>query len=235
VPGYDCWQSLKTMHWNPPKFHFDDYTLSRFVEYAKHAISIDENRKDFRRVRWEPDDTRKETRDEYRNIHFEQVWFPGVHSDIGGGYIENEARLSDGSLSWMLAAASMIPAGIKHDPTVLQLHPDALGPQHDEFKAGHWEFGLRDLPRDLGGKVKPVEMHKSVYVRFRATGVVQYDAEKPYRPDNLREHPDFTNYYKSPPEAPPEPKAWARDIEHVWEEQKKQMAVATNAASRENS
>jgi hypothetical protein len=29
----------------------------------------------------------------YGNLNFEQVWFPGVHADIGGGYLENEARL----------------------------------------------------------------------------------------------------------------------------------------------
>jgi hypothetical protein len=233
VSGYHFRQSLATIHLNPPKFHFEDYTLSAFVEYAKHTISIDENRKDFKRVHWDPDDTRKETRDQCHNIHFEQVWFPGVHSDVGGGYIESEARLSDGTLAWMLAAACMIPEGIKYDASVLRLHPGALGPQHDEFKAGHWQFHLRDLPRDKNCKVIPVTMHKSVYERFKAPKVVQYDVEKPYRPDNLREHPDFAGYYKDPPEAPPaQLVAVARNIEHVWEQQKVQTALASNPGSQ---
>jgi len=57
------------------------------------------------------------------NLYFEQVWFPGVHADIGGGYLENEARLSDIALGWMVAAASIIPDGLKHDGSVLKLWP----------------------------------------------------------------------------------------------------------------
>jgi Uncharacterized alpha/beta hydrolase domain (DUF2235) len=37
-------------------------------------------------------------------LYFEQVWFPGVHADIGGGYLENEARLSDNRSSHDLVA-----------------------------------------------------------------------------------------------------------------------------------
>jgi hypothetical protein len=33
VPGYTCWQSLKTIHFSPPKFRFSEYTLSMHVEY----------------------------------------------------------------------------------------------------------------------------------------------------------------------------------------------------------
>ncbi len=58
------------------------------------------------------------------NLYFEQVWFPGVHADIvGGGYLENEARLSNIALGWMVAAASIIPDGLKHDGSVLKLWP----------------------------------------------------------------------------------------------------------------
>jgi hypothetical protein len=57
-----------------------------------------------------------------------------VHADIGGGYIENESRLSDLTLGWMLAAASLVPNGLKFDPSVLNGYPDASGPQHDECK-----------------------------------------------------------------------------------------------------
>jgi hypothetical protein len=221
VPGYSWWQSLKTLHISPPKFKFSEYTLSKYVEYAKHAISIDENRKDFKRVRWNPDGTRKDKRDAAGNIHFEQVWFAGVHSDIGGGYQENEARLSDIALNWMLAAASMIPDGIKHDPTVLRLNPDALGPQHDEFKNGHWQFAIRDLPRDKNDHVVPVIAHKTVYERFSGGYVLQYDVEADYRPAAFREHPDFAHYYATPTSAPPATLvSVAADIERTWEDQK---------------
>lgn len=232
VPGYNWWRSLKTFHVSPPKFKFSEYTLSRYVEYAKHAISIDENRKDFKRVPWSPDGSRQGTRDSAGNIHFEQVWFAGVHSDVGGGYQENEARLSDISLNWMLAAASMIPFGIKHDPTVLRLRPDAVGPQHDEYKNGHWQFKIRDLPRDKAGDVVAVIAHKSVYDRFAGGPVVQFDVEGDYRPEAFREHPDFAHYYDPEAKRPATLVAVAADIEGVWEKLTESSRLAADDGRR---
>src|SRR5215469_10126536 len=41
----------------------------------------------------------------------DQIWFAGVHSDIGGGYAENESRLSEITLAWMVHAAANLPDG----------------------------------------------------------------------------------------------------------------------------
>jgi len=71
---------------------------------------------------------KEDARDEHGNLYLEQVWFPGVHADIGGGYLENEARLSDVALNWMVAGASIIPDGSKHDGSVLRLSPNSAGP-----------------------------------------------------------------------------------------------------------
>src|SRR5271163_3678804 len=83
---------------------------------AKHAISIDEDRKDFARVPWGRKDEKLKARDSLGNLWFEQVWFPGVHADIGGGYPENESRLSDAALKWMRNCATAIPDGVNYDP-----------------------------------------------------------------------------------------------------------------------
>ena len=125
----------------PPKHKFTDYTLNVNVIYANHAISIDEDRRDFQRVPWIPDASNATTRDGLGNLHFERVWFAGVHADVGGGYPENESRLSDITQKWMVSAAGVIPDGLHYDTRVLQLSPDATGPQHDEAKAGHWQRG----------------------------------------------------------------------------------------------
>ena len=95
VPGYSFWQRVRTIHLTELYQKFYDYTLNPNVLYAKHAISIDENRKDFARVPWYRAATGLGIRDEKGNIFFEQVWFAGNHTDIGGGYEENESRLSD--------------------------------------------------------------------------------------------------------------------------------------------
>jgi Uncharacterized alpha/beta hydrolase domain (DUF2235) len=217
LPGYDVRNWLKTFHFAELKHRFYDTTLNVNVGYAKHAISIDENRKDFARVGWAPTAEKQDKRDAAGNLYFEQVWFPGVHADIGGGYVENDSRLSDDALAWMLAAASIIPDGLKHDGTVLRLHPDPAGPQHNEQKDSWLAFGLRKLPN-----TKAI-MHKSVYRRFEAGPVVLFDATGKYRPANMNEHVDFIQYYdpnlKDPQPANPA-QCLADDIEARWEKAK---------------
>ncbi|MGZ5864978.1 MAG: DUF2235 domain-containing protein [Xanthobacteraceae bacterium] len=221
VPGYGILRNLATLHVAPPKHKFTDYTLNVNVAYAKHAISIDENRKDFKRVPWIPDESTENTRDAEGNLYFEQVWFAGVHADVGGGYMENESRLSDITLKWMLAAASIIPAGIVYDERVLSLYPDSAGPQHDEYKSGRWEHGVRELPfADKAKKISHATMHKSVYARFAAGKVALYDHMDDYRPENLKVHADFAHFYDQGLPKPDIPRWVADDIEKKWEKRK---------------
>ncbi len=75
------------------------------VETVRHALAIDERRRMFRPYLW----TELE---EYWGGPFpsndpkpqdvKQVWFPGVHSDVGGGYAEEESGLSKKALEWMI-------------------------------------------------------------------------------------------------------------------------------------
>jgi Uncharacterized alpha/beta hydrolase domain (DUF2235) len=162
LPGWSFFARLKSLHVAPPKHKFYDTTLNRNVGYAKHAISIDENRADFKRVPWSPTAEKADKRDALGNLYFEQVWFPGVHADIGGGYLENEARLSDAALKWMVAGASLIPDGLKHDGSVLRLSPDPAGPQHNEQAGGFLKAGVRHLPVDPDTGESASPMHKSV-------------------------------------------------------------------------
>src|SRR5262249_15611562 len=200
VPGYNWNQSLATMHWTELYQKFYDYTLNPNIPYGKHAISIDETRKDFRRVGWDPTTSGRPTRDQNGNIFFEQVWFPGNHADIGGGYEENESRLSDITLRWMLNAATSIPQSIKYDSRVLNTHPAPDGRRHDEVKTGFgllttltgitWTEEHRKLPSN------DAPMHQSVYERFDLLKAFEYDIWKPYRPETLRDHMDFAKYYQ---------------------------------------
>jgi hypothetical protein len=225
--GFYFFERLATLHLAELEHHFYDTTLNVNVGYAKHAISIDENRKDFARVGWSPTAEKQDKRDESGNLYFEQVWFPGVHADVGGGYEENESRLSDNTLAWMLSAASIIPNGLKHDETVLRLHPEPAGPQHNELKDSWLVFGLRKLPSSRA------IMHKSVYRRFEAGPVVLFDTTDQYRPANMSEHVDFSQYYdpkiKDPKPSDPA-QAMADDIEAKWDQNR--LSKLTGMAPR---
>jgi uncharacterized protein (DUF2235 family) len=186
LEGYTFWETLHVTHL---KMKFYDNQLNPDVLYAKHALSIDENRADFARVPWTNEGMNNE------GGRFEQVWFAGNHSDVGGSYPENESRLSDIALQWMVEAAQAVPHGIRIDGDVLQLYPSSAGPQHDECKSGRfsrfWKKGRRDVPEDA-------VLHPSVKERFEQPAVLHYDEMKPYRPENLRRHQDVRQYYDGP-------------------------------------
>ena len=213
VPEYSFRERLATLHVTQLWQKFFDTNLNSNVAYAKHAISIDENRKDFARVGWGQKHNTRSANDDDGNIRFEQVWFAGCHSDIGGSYPENESRLSDVALHWMLSRAQTIPDGLIYDADVLRLWPDPSGIQHDEVKAGlglvtkllglTWTQEQRKLPSD------DATMHRSVYKRFDHENVSAYDRRKAYRPMTLANHVDFARYYGSAEQADSEKRATA--------------------------
>lgn len=115
-------------------------TWNPSVAVVRHAISIDERRKFFRQNLWRPADGQD----------VKQVWFAGVHADVGGGYAERESGLSKIALAWMLEEAEheglgidaggkgqVLPLpGVAPPPTA----PDPGGSMHDELKKCFWRF-----------------------------------------------------------------------------------------------
>ena len=100
------------------------YTLQNpSVRTFRQAISIDERRCMFRLKKWDDPQVYKHNR--FNDAHSEaqdirQVWFAGVHSDIGGGYPEVESGLSKYPLLWMIDEA--LKCGLTVNPrTVNQL------------------------------------------------------------------------------------------------------------------
>jgi len=174
---------------------FNDTELNPDVPYAKHAMSIDEDRADFIRVPWSNAGFTYPDIKEGEEIRFEQIWFAGNHADIGGGYAENESRLSDVTLEWMVRAASNVPNGVDVDRTVLRPYPAADGPQHDECKSGIG--GKRWIPWLRGNRPVPAHapLHASVLERFTLAAVLNYDTREPYRPEPLRDHELVRHYY----------------------------------------
>ena len=78
------------------------------VQTFRQAISMDERRCMFRCKKWDAPQTYKHNR--FNDAHAEpqdilQVWFAGVHADIGGGYPEKDSALSKYPLLWMIDEA----------------------------------------------------------------------------------------------------------------------------------
>jgi len=85
---------------NRRRFEFHDTQLSSIVENSFHAVAIDEHRPSFEAALWH----RPKVKRLANGHHVEQVWFPGAHADIGGGYSrwnDGEAGRQDIAFAWM--------------------------------------------------------------------------------------------------------------------------------------
>lgn len=96
------------------RYQFHDTGLSNTVVAAFQAVAIDEKRGPFRPTLW------KQQADAPPDQRVEQVWFAGVHCDVGGGYPDH--ALSDIPLLWMVDRARS--CGLVFEPTAFT-HPDS--------------------------------------------------------------------------------------------------------------
>src|SRR3546814_14208096 len=72
------------------------------------------------------------------------MWFAGCHSDVGGSYPEDESRLSDIALEWMVGELKACIPSIQVRKEFLVTTPDPLGLQHDEvWMMKRWFFRKR--------------------------------------------------------------------------------------------
>ena len=77
------------------RFQFPDLKLSPLVERACQALSIDDERRTFQPVMWDEEGE--------KSGRIEQVWFAGVHANVGGGYPKQGMSLV--ALDWMMSKA----------------------------------------------------------------------------------------------------------------------------------
>ena len=82
----------------------------------------------------------------------QQVWFAGMHSDVGGGYADDS--LAHVSLVWMIEQARK--AGLSFDDQAvrdIERASNELGPMHDSRRgvSGYYRY----QPRRIGARLEP--------------------------------------------------------------------------------
>jgi hypothetical protein len=172
---------------------FYDKSLNTNVGWARHALAIDEHRAAFDRVPWGNKGAEFPPRGEGNPLWLKQFWFAGNHSDIGGSYPENESRLSDIALQWILEETQKVPEPLIVDHSVLRVYPSAAGMQHDECRGRLFKYAKK-IDRSL---VKDATLHPSVYERFNLPCVLHLDELKPYRPTALSIHEKLAGFYSN--------------------------------------
>lgn len=83
------------------RHRFYDFSPTGTVKHVFHAVAIDDERRTFWPLFWNEAAMEKAEQSGANQTHIEQVWFAGVHSNVGGGY--PRAGLANLTLDWMLA------------------------------------------------------------------------------------------------------------------------------------
>jgi uncharacterized protein (DUF2235 family) len=168
---------LLTRRWS-----FHDTALSSHVRCAHHAIAIDEQRGPFKPTLWQ-----QQAHAEGQTL--EQVFFAGVHCDVGGGY--SDPSLGEIPLLWMVDRARA--AGLAFDPERLalvepaaadpklraegiQVAPDACGQIHESRK-GFYKLmrrHQRTLEADGGAVASSAIRRRSERSDYDPPGLAEY-------------------------------------------------------------
>lgn len=150
-----------------------DRALNGKVLRACHALALDDERTTFHPMLWTERGEKA-----FRNVKNErisQVWFAGMHANVGGGYPDD--ALAHVSLRWMMEQARACDLEFKRDLAAIEdvrLASDQDGRLYDSRHglAGYYRYGPRHLSRltddrDHDVVVTLPKIHESVFERIR--------------------------------------------------------------------
>lgn len=154
-PGNECkphfvgvWDTVTSVSFFRPMV-FSDARLNPDVRHGRQALAMHERRGMYEPFLWAPANATGQA--------LKQLWFTGVHSDVGGGYPDR--GLADNSLDWMAQEAhdqglNLLP-GWKQD-----LRPAPRGATHNPLLPFWWALPFHR--RAIG---RGAEFHPSVAAR----------------------------------------------------------------------
>jgi uncharacterized protein (DUF2235 family) len=141
------WDTVSSLGWLYSPKTFPNTASIPNAKIVRHAMAIDERRAKFRPNRVK------------HAGNLMEVWFSGVHCDVGGGYAESESELSKIPLAWLLDEA--VKAGLQIDPFQRQrlvegplTRPDPYAEQHESLEKWWWLLEYVRLPhrKQVDGK-----------------------------------------------------------------------------------
>jgi uncharacterized protein (DUF2235 family) len=154
------WDTVSSVGWISDPIVIPFTANNPIMKIGRHAVSIDERRCFFRDNLWgkpfQPGEPGFRVPQDIK-----QVWFSGVHSDVGGSYPEGESGLSKITLEWMLREAKLAGLRIHDDeakrvlevaPPAPFVRPDPTDGQHESLKGAWW--AVEFLPHFKYDKVK---------------------------------------------------------------------------------
>ncbi len=208
--------------------------LDKRVVRACHALSIDDERTTFHPVLWderyeEPLRPRDDGKRYLVDERISQVWFAGVHSNVGGGYPDDS--LAQIPLIWIMSEAEYAGLAFKQIP---EASPQTLGhPLTAEDKdgrlydprsglGGYYRYGPRnlfELGKEMlarkGGKAIP-KIHESVLQRIKNNAHLYAPKGLPAEYDIVASSGEVLPSVENPYESPAQAHARANIQEKAW-------------------
>jgi uncharacterized protein (DUF2235 family) len=153
-----------------------DYRLHARVKTARHALALDDERDSFQPLLW--DEVHEERQG--TSARLRQLWFAGMHSDVGGGYPDDS--LAYVSLNWMIGEVGTGLRLLPDKALAIRGFANAFGPIHDSRMgmSGYYRYQPRKISACLhpaAGDLQP--MAETLILRDPTIG------EKQYRPQGL--------------------------------------------------
>ncbi len=211
-----------------------DRVLSARVERACHALSLDEQRLSFAPMLWdETNEKVNKTSKHIRDERITQVWFSGVHANVGGGYPDDS--LARVSLDWMMKQCGL--KFVAEQAKQIKVGTNPYGPIYDN-RAGLGN-AYRYQPRNLDALSYSKKPGLAMWIKEKLPtdseqhNIAQFDRPKIHRsvfdrivngndgyaPINLPEKyvvVDKAGNISRPPEKPAEAKKRKERQEFTW-------------------
>jgi uncharacterized protein (DUF2235 family) len=113
------WDTVSSVRYLWRNLTFQHTRDNPSVSHVRHAVALDERRAYFRQNLWSPKAQKQDLL---------EVWFPGVHCDVGGGYLSEECGLSNLALRWMLDEAMSLANPVHFDDQAIKRYlPEKAG------------------------------------------------------------------------------------------------------------
>ncbi len=212
------WDTVSSVGWIYKPIRLLDMARNPIIQVGRHAVSIDERRAYYRDNLWGPPvdfhdpEWPPELRGHGSRQDIAQVWFPGVHSDVGGSYPQTEAAPANEALVWMIGElqrhgaelcqerVDMLlgkPSGVYSADAIYTPAPAPDHCIHDSLKGLWWVLQLFPqqhydkedekiqwrVPYGVPRHIpRHAIIHPSAVRRLERT----VPGEKPYRPRNLQ-------------------------------------------------
>lgn len=171
-------------------FKFPNHKLASQVQHACQALAIDDERKSFHPILWNEESQKDKER-------IEQVWFTGMHSNVGGGYPRHGLSLVP--LNWMIKNARA--AGLHFDEVIRQsylTHENIHDKMHDSrsFLGLFYRYHPRFITEMCEKNQVDVQIDSSVSQRIGLS--TQGYAPGNVPPKNLHDRPDSFKDFCAP-------------------------------------